>query len=57
MLSDVTTARDQLAAKITKIADRRREIQYTADAQWPAGVAGNTGIRGEFQIPPNKALA
>lgn len=54
---DATGARGQLAAKITEIADLRREIQYAADALWPAGVPGNAGIRGEFQIPPDKALA
>ena len=54
---DATEARGQLDAKLTEIADLRREIQYAADAQWPAGVPGNAGIRGEFQIPPDKALA
>jgi hypothetical protein len=32
-------------------------LKYVADAQWPAGVPGNAAIRGEFQIPPDKALA
>ena len=54
---DATEARGQLDAKIAEIADLRREIQYAADAQWPAGVPGHAGIRGEFQIPPDKALA
>ena len=54
---DATGARGQLDAQLTEIADLRREIQYAADAQWPAGVPGNAGIRGEFQIPPDKALA
>lgn len=51
---DATTARAHLEEQI---ADRRREIQYAADAQWPAGANGNAGIRGEFQIPLDKALA
>ena len=51
---DATTARAHLEEQI---ADRRREIQYAADAQWPAGANGNAGIRGEFQIPLDRALA
>lgn len=46
-----------LDAKLTEIAELRRELQYAADAQWPAGVLGNAGTRGEFQIPADKALA
>lgn len=54
---DATGARGQLEAKITEIADLRREIQYAADVLWPADNPANAGIRGEFQIPPDKALA
>ena len=54
---DATGARGQLEAKLAEIADLRREIQYAADAQWPAANPANAGIRGEFQIPPDKALA
>ncbi len=54
---DATTARKQLETAIPEIADLRREIQYAADAVWPPEDPANAGIRGEFQIPPDKALA
>lgn len=54
---DATTARKLLETAIGEIAELRREIQYAADAVWPPENPGNAGIRGEFQIPPDKALA
>ena len=54
---DATGARGQLDTKIAEIADLRREIQYAADAVWPPEDPANAGTRGEFQIPPDKALA
>lgn len=54
---DATTARKQLETAIPEIADLRREIQYAADAIWPPENPAHAGIRGEFQIPADKALA
>jgi len=38
------------------IIARRREIQFAADAQWPASNPANAGIRREFRLPPDKAM-
>ena len=35
----------------------RRPLPLAADLSWPAADPENAGIRGEFQIPPDKALA
>ena len=52
-----TTARNQLKTKVADIAEVRRKIQRAADRLWPADNPENAGLRGEFQIPPDKALA
>jgi len=53
--SDATTARSQLEAKVKEAAELRREIQYAADAIWPAEQKVNAGVRIEFKIPPDRA--
>lgn len=54
--SDAKTVRSQRDAEVASITDRRIQIQLAADAHWPAGVAANAGIRGEFLLEPNRAL-
>ena len=54
--SAASSARGNLSAKVKEVADLRREIQYAADAAWPAGKKANAPIRAEFQIPPDKAM-
>jgi hypothetical protein len=41
---------------LKEVADDRRQIQYAADTLWPASNKGNSAIRTEFKIPPNKSL-
>jgi hypothetical protein len=54
--SDATTARSQLDAKVKEVAELRRQIQYAADAAWPATKKTNAGVRTEFKIPPDRAF-
>ena len=51
-----TTARATLEAAVKSIIARRREIQFAADAQWPASNPANAGIRREFRLSPDKAM-
>ena len=55
--SGATTGRTGLEAAVAAIARRRREIQLAADAAWPASKKTNAGIRVEFGLPADKALA
>ena len=54
--ADATTARATLEAAVKSIIARRREIQFAADAQWPASNPANAGIRREFRLSPDKAM-
>ena len=54
--SGATTSRSQLEAKVKEVADKRRQLQYAADAAWPATKKVNAGVLTEFKIPPNRAL-
>jgi hypothetical protein len=54
--SGATTSRSQLEAKVKEVADKRRQLQYAADATWPATKKVNAGVRTEFKLPPNRAL-
>jgi hypothetical protein len=45
-----------LEAAVKSIIARRREIQFAADAQWPASNPANAGIRREFRLSPDKAM-
>ena len=54
--SDATTVRSQLEAKVKEVAAKRRQLQYAADAAWPATEKVNAGVRTEFKIPPDRAL-
>ena len=54
--SAATTARKALEKLVKDIGDQRRELQFAADALWPAGTKENAGIRREFDLPGNKAF-
>ena len=56
LAGDATTARATLEAAVKSIIARRREIQFAADAQWPASNPANAGIRREFRLSPDKAM-
>ncbi len=51
-----TTTRKELEAAIADIETKRREIQFAADAEWPHEAPANTGIRMEFQLPPDRVM-
>lgn len=53
---DATTARRQLETVVADIIAKRREVQFAADAEWPHTDPANAGIRGEFQLPPDRVL-
>ena len=38
------------------MAELRRQIQYAADAAWPATKKVNAGVRTEFKLSPDRAL-
>ena len=54
--SDAKTVRAQRDTEVASITDRRIQLQLAADAQWPAGVEANAGIRAEFLLQPNRPL-
>jgi ribosomal protein L17 len=56
LAGDATSARATLEAAVKSIIARRREIQFAADAQWPASNPANAGIRREFRLSPDKAM-
>ena len=56
LAGDATTARATLEAAVKSIIARRREIQFAADAKWPAGNPANAVIRREFRLSPDKPM-
>ena len=54
---DATGARSELEAKVKDVTALRRQLQLAADLLWPADEPTNAGTRGEFKLPPDKALA
>lgn len=52
-----TTSRSDLGATVAEVAGLRRQLQLAADLLWPADEPENAGTRGEFKLPPDKALA
>lgn len=51
-----TTTRETMAAMVKAVAKARRNIQYAADAAWPAKGGKHTPIRREFKIPATRKL-
>ena len=54
--TEASNARGQLEAKIKELTILRRQIQYAADAAWPAREKVHSAIRKEFKIPTTRAL-
>lgn len=52
--ADATGARATLKAQVQSITDRRIQIQYAADAEWPYTNPENAGIRREFGLSPSQ---
>ena len=50
-VSDASDERDERDDLIASITDRRIEIQFAADAEWPYSDEGNAGVRREFYLP------
>ena len=55
--SDATTGRTDLDAMVQSIKDRRMEIQFAADAEWPYTKPGNAGVRKEFYLPSDRPFS
>ena len=55
--SKATTERNGIEADVKSITDRRVQIQFAADAQWPANGNGHTAIRREFQLPTDRPFS
>ncbi len=51
---EATGGRKTLAAQVQSITDRRIQIQYAAEAEWPHTDQANAGIRRAFFLPVNK---
>lgn len=49
--------RGTVEQEIKEIAELRREIQYAADARWPARAKVHAAVRRAFKIPVNRQLA
>jgi len=55
--SKATAERDAIEAAVQNIADRRVQIQFAAEAQWPSDAKANAPIRREFQIPTDRPFS
>lgn len=53
--TEATSASESLAATIKELAIARRDIQFAADAAWPAREKIHGAIRREFKIPANRS--
>jgi hypothetical protein len=54
--SKSSTEREAIEAAVGSITDRRVQIQFAAEAEWPASNKANAPIRREFQLPPDRPL-
>lgn len=54
--TDAKEGRESLEEMIQAVATARRNIQYAADAAWPAREKIHGAIRTEFKIPPTRPL-
>jgi hypothetical protein len=52
--SQAKTKRLERNAAVASIVQRRREIQFAADAQWPPNVPEHAAVRAEFGLSPNR---
>ncbi len=44
-------------ARVKSIIERRKKVQYAADAAWPPGEVSSAAARSEFQLPANRAYS
>jgi hypothetical protein len=49
-----TAEREAIEAAVQSITDRRVQIQFAVEAEWPAGNKANAATRREFQLPPDR---
>src|ERR1041385_7137827 len=52
--SQAKSKRLERDAAVASIVQRRREIQFAADAEWPPNVPENAAVRAEFGLSPNR---
>src|ERR1041384_5355902 len=55
--SKATAERNGIETDLKSITDRRLEVQFAADGEWPADGNGHSPIRKEFQLHPSRPLA
>ena len=51
------TERELRDAQVQSIKERTQQIQFGADAAWPAGVPGHGGVRRQFLLPLDRPFA
>jgi chromosome segregation ATPase len=52
--SKASTEREAIESAVASIADRRVQIQFAAEAEWPSDDKANAPIRREFVLPPDR---
>jgi hypothetical protein len=55
--SKSSVERDAIQSAVQSVTDRRVQVQYAADAEWPASNKANAPIRREFQLPPDSPFS
>ena len=53
---DSTTLRHQLSAMVDSLAVRRRQLQHSADGEYPFTDPANAGVRRKFDLPLDRPL-
>jgi hypothetical protein len=54
--SKATSERNAIETLVKSITDRRVQIQFAADGEWPADDNGHSPVRKEFQLPTDRPL-
>jgi hypothetical protein len=49
-----TAERKAIESAVQSISDRRAQIQYAVEAEWPCSDEANAPIRREFQLPADR---
>ena len=55
--SDASKERLAIEAAVKSITDRRIQVQFAADVQWPASDKANAPTRREFQLPADRPFS
>jgi hypothetical protein len=53
---DASGARTEFEKQVESIKQRRRQIQFAADAEWPSSDPANAATRRQFSLPPDRPL-